>query len=140
MREKTTLSSKCAVCACIAIIYGALVGTGCAEPPPQRPAPVPVHFVVDRPFDGELTVYNEPGALSPTESENGQLTVTVITKNGRSAYDFVRWPAIFKSTGSFKDGKPIEMLLRIDEAEYSMQVIGWDDNKNMILRMSKKGF
>ena len=102
----------------------------------QPASPIAVEFVVDAPFEGERIVKHVAGSVNPVRVGDG-LRLD-LQANGVNTYDATRWPDLFKTKARFVDGSPIEAILKNDGARFGLQVVGWDDKRNMIVRMSPK--
>lgn len=103
----------------------------------RRPAsPTVVEFIFDAPFEGERIVRHAEGSVNPVRV--GTALRIDLQVNGVNTYDASRWPDLFKTTAHFADGSPIEAGSKNDDAKFGLQVVGWDGDRNMIVRMKRK--
>jgi len=95
-----------------------------------------VLFQFESPFEGELTIFNDPKSPNSLATVDGSLVVSV-DPSTRNTYNGSNWPDHFQTRARFADGSPVQTTIIIQSAKYSISVVGWDSSKNMVIKMTK---
>jgi hypothetical protein len=111
---------------------------GCGRGGARAPhSPAQVMFVMSTPFEGQITIFNEPGALNPVQMGDGTRQIE-IDPGGRNTYDHKRFPGgWYQARGRFFSGEKIEVDFQETDAKYCLRNFTVDGSGNMQFSMAR---